>query len=413
MRRIRCAFCFVIPVGLAVIAAGQSAPAPDTDFFMYVGTYTGFKYVHHSKPTGRGESHSQGIYVSRFRAATGELSEPELAAEMINPSFLTISPNHRFLYALSEDPLSVGPPLDHSSYVSAFAIDPATGKLRLLNTVPASGTSTCFVSMDKTGKYVMMANFGSGSVSVVRVKDDGSLGELAAFMQDVGHSVNPSIQTEPHPHSIVVSPDNRFAVVSDLGMDKVLIFRFDAETGQLSPPSPPFATVYPGGGPRHFTFDPAGKFGYQLSEMSGIVDVFAWDPLRGTLTPVQRAHTIPHDFFGENHSAEIEIRPDGRFLYESNRRTVSESARGPETIGVFSIDPADGTLTPVEQTPTGGSMPRNFKIDPTGAYLLAANELSNSVVVFKINASTGRLSKTGAEIKVDTPVCLQFVPVGP
>ncbi len=410
MRRIGYVFRLVIAFALVAV---HVARAQDNDFFMYVGTYTGFKYVHHSKTWGVGESHSKGIYVSRFHAATGEVSQPELAAEMINPSFLTVSPNRRFLYAVSEDPLSVGPPLDHSSYVSAFAIDPTTGKLHLLNTVPASGTSTCFISIDKTGKYVMMANFGSGSVSVVRVKEDGSLGELTAFIQDVGHSVDPSIQTEPHPHWIGVSPDNRYVIVSDLGLDKVLIFRFDAETGKLSPPDPPFAAVYPGGGPRHFAFDPAGKFGYQLSEMSGIVDVYAWDPSKGTLTGVQRAHTLPHDFFGGNHSGEIEIHPNGKFLYESNRRTQSEFVRGPETIGVFAIDPGSGMLTPVEQTDSGGIMPRNFKIDPTGAYLLSANQLTNNIVLFKIDGTSGRLSKTGTEIKVDTPVCIQFAPVRP
>jgi 6-phosphogluconolactonase len=410
MRRIGYAFSLLIAFALLAV---QAAPAQDNDFFMYVGTYTGFKYVHHSKTWGVGESHSKGIYVSRFHAATGELSEPELAAEVVNPSFLTISPNHRFLYAVSEDPLSLGPPLDHSSYVSAFAIDQTTGKLRLLNTAPASGTSTCFISIDKTGKYVMMANFGSGSVSVVRVKEDGSLGELTAFIQNVGGSVDPSIQTGPHPHWIGVSPDNRYVIVSDLGLDKVLIFRFDAETGKLSPPDPPFATVYPGGGPRHFTLDPAGKFGYQLSEMSGIVDVYAWDPSKGALTGVQRAHTVPHDFFGGNHSGEIEIHPNGKFLYESNRRTQSEFVRGPETIGVFAIDPGNGMLTPVEQTDSGGIMPRNFKIDPTGAYLLSANQLTNNIVLFKIDSTTGRLSKTGKEIKVDTPVCIQFAPIHP
>src|ERR1700692_302123 len=185
MRRIRYALCLVIAFGLA-IAAVETAFAQGSDFFMYVGTYTGFKWVHHSRGYGLGESHSKGIYVSRFRAATGEFSEPQLAAEMINPSFLTVSPDHRFLYAVSEDPLSVGPPLDHSSYVSAFAIDSTTGSLRLLNTVPTSGTSTCFISMDKTGKYVMLANFGSGSVSVIRVREDGSLGELTSFFPDVG-----------------------------------------------------------------------------------------------------------------------------------------------------------------------------------------------------------------------------------
>ncbi len=410
MRRIRYALCLVIALGLS-LSGVQAVHAQGSDYFMYVGTYTGFRWVHHSRPYGLGESHSKGIYVSRFSAASGEFGEPELAAEMINPSFLTVSPDHRFLYAVSEDPLSVGPPLDHASYVSSFAIDSSSGKLRLLNTVPASGTSTCFISMDKTGKFVMMANFGSGSVSVIRVKEDGSLGELTSFIQDVGSSVDPGIQFEPHPHSIVVSPDNRYAIVSDLGLDKVFIFRFDAQTGRLSPPDPPFATVYPGGGSRHFTFDPSGKFGYQLSEMSGTVDVFAWDSSKGTLTAVQRVQTVPHDFFGGNHSAEIEVHPTGKFLYESNRRTKSEEERAPDTIGVYSIDPKTGMLTPVEQSLTGGIMPRFFTIDPTGAYLLAANQISNNVVLYKIDAATGRLSKTGAEIKVDTPVCLKFVPV--
>jgi len=410
MRRIRYALCLAIACGLSM-AGALTAHAQGGDFFLYVGTYTGFKWVHHSRPYGLGESHSKGIYVSRFRATTGEFSEPVLAAEMINPSFLTVSPDYRFLYAVSEDPLSVGPPLDHSSYVSSFAIDSSSGKLRLLNTVPASGTSTCFISMDKTGKYVMMANFGSGSVSVIRVREDGSLGELTSFFQDVGSSVDARIQFEPHPHSIVVSPDNRYAIVSDLGLDKVLVFRFDAHTGKLSPPDPPFATVYPGGGPRHFTFSPSGKFGYQLSEMSGTVDVFAWDSSKGSLSEVQRVQTVPHDFLGGNHSAEIEVHPNGKFLYESNRRTKSEEERAPDTIGVYSVDPQTGRLAPVEQSLTGGVMPRFFTLDPTGAYLLAANQISNNVVLYKIDPSTGRLSKTDTEIKVETPVCLRFVPV--
>jgi 6-phosphogluconolactonase len=411
MRRIRCGFCLVIALTF-VLLAGSSAFAQDKDYFVYVGTYTGFKYVHRSKTYGAGESHSKGIYVSRFHADTGELGEPQLAAEIVNPSFVTISPNHRFLYAVIEDPYSAGPPLDHSSYVSAFAIDSATGKLRLLNTVPTSGTSTCFISMDKTGKFVLMANFGSGSVSVVRVREDGSLGELASFIQDVGHSVNQFIQMEPHPHSIVVSQDNRYAIVSDLGTDKVLIFRFDANTGMLSPPGPPSVSVYPGSGPRHFAFDPAGKFGYQLNEMNGVVDVFAWDSAKGSLTPVQSAQTMPHDFFGTNHSAEIEVHPGGKFLYESNRRTPNETEWGQDTIGVFAIDPVKGMLSAVQASPTGGIMPRSFAIDPTGRYLLAANEISNNVVVYAIDNTTGQLSKTGKEIMVDTPVCLKFVPVG-
>ncbi|MBV9339290.1 MAG: lactonase family protein [Acidobacteria bacterium] len=397
----------------ALLLISQAASTQSNQYLVYFGTYTGFKYVHHSRTYGVGESHSKGIYFARFNAATGDLSAVQVAAEVVNPSFLTISPNHKFLYAVSEDPLSVGPPLDHSSYVSAFAIEASTGNLRFLNSAPASGTSTCYISIDHTGRYVFLANFGSGSISVIRTRDDGSLGELTGFIQNVGSSVDRSIQTDPHPHWIGVSPDNRHVIVSDLGLDRVQIYNFDAATGMLSPPSPPFATVYPGGGPRHFAFDPSGRFGYQLSEMSGIVDVFRWDAAKGTLTTVQRVHTVPHDFFGGNHSAELEIHPNGKFLYESNRRTQGETVRGPDTIGVFSIDPSNGTLARIEEVPSGGTMPRNFALDPHGAYLLSANQLSNNVVVFKVDDRTGRLSKTGIETTVDTPVCIKFVPVAP
>lgn len=412
MKKVRSTLSFVIVVFTAVALTNGSGAAQQGDYFLYIGTYTGFKYVHHSRPFGLGESHSEGIYVSRYHAATGEVGEPELAAKMINPSFLTISPNHKYLYAVSEDPLSLGPPLDHASYVSAFRIDSSTGHLQLLNTVPASGTSTCFITIDHTGKFVLVSNFGSGSTAVIRVRDDGSLGELTGFIQDVGRSVDPAIQIEPHTHSVVLSPDNRRAIVSDLGTDKVLIFRFDPATGQLSPPDPPFAKVYPGGGPRHFAFDPSGRFGYQLGEMSGTIDVYSWDATQGKLTLIQRAQTVPHNFSGGNHSAEIEVHPSGKFLYESNRRTRGENVRGPDTIGVFAIDGRDGTLTPVEQTDSGGIMPRNFSIDPSGNFLLVANQLTNNIVVFQIDVSSGKLSKTGKQIKADTPVCLKFVPAG-
>jgi 6-phosphogluconolactonase len=393
------------------LLAGRTASAQAKDYFVYFGTYTGFRFVRHSKTQGVGESRSKGIYVSRFSAATGSLSEPELAAEITNPSFITISPDNRFLYAVTEDPLSLGPPLDHVSFVSAFAIDSSTGKLRLLNTLPSGGTSTCFISMDKTGKYVLMAHFGSGSVSVIRVKEDGSLGEQTSFIQNIGHSVNPAIQTGPHAHSILVSPDNKYVVVSDLGLDKVLIFHFDEKTGELTPPDPPFATVHPGGGPRHFAFSPSGKFGYQLSEMSGVVDAFAWDPTAGTLTHLQSVETKPDTFAGENHSAEITVSPDGKFLYESNRRNTGDTGWGPDTIGIFAIDPDKGILTLVDQTLSGAIMPRNFAIDPTGSFMLVAHQYSNNVIVFKIDNATGRLTKTGNEIQLQVPVCIQFVPV--
>jgi 6-phosphogluconolactonase len=395
---------------LAVLSVpcAWSSPAASAEYFVYFGTYTGFTYMKEGLPAGG--STSKGIYVSRFQPGTGEVSQPELAAEIVNPAFLAVHPNRRFLYVATEDPLSLGPDFDHASYVSAFSIDPSTGKLHLLNTLPTGGTSTCYLSIDKTGRYVLMANFGSSSVTVLRIKDDGSLGEQTAFMKHIGHGKDPSFQSQAHPHSIDVSPDNRFAVVSDLGVDKLFVYRFDAATGALSPDTPPFVEAEEGGGPRHFVFDSAGKFGYALHEMSGFVAVLAWEPATGTFTKVQDARSLAPDFIGANDSAEIAIHPNGKFLYESNRRFRGPNLWGPDSIGVFSINPAKGTLTEVEQVAPQGTMPRQFAIDPTGAYLFAANELTGNVVLFRVDSSTGRLSPTKTELKVDVPVCIVFVP---
>jgi 6-phosphogluconolactonase len=401
-------FVFVIAASVCRAQAG--------DFYMYFGTYTGFKFVSHSATIGVGESNSKGIYVSKFHAATGEIGQPELAAEIANPSFLTVSPNHEFLYAVSEDPLSLGPPLDHASYVSAYAIDHTTGKLRLLNTVPTGGTSTCYLSTDKTGKYVLLANFGSGSISIVRVNEDGSLGRQTAFVQHLGHgSPSVPVQSSPHPHTIRVSPDNRYVIVSDLGTDKVYIYHFDEKTGMVSPLDPTTAAVEPGGGPRRFIFDHEGKFGYQLNEMGSTLVTYAWDPAKGSLTQLQELSIAPPRL--RNAGAELQISNDGKFLYASNRlsqfnaQDPTKIDRLPGTIAVFAIDPQKHTLTELHQVPSGGIMPRNFAIDPTGQYLIVLNQISNNVVQFKIDAATGMLTNTGREIKVDTPVCLQFVPV--
>jgi len=386
-----------------------SAAAPPAEYFVYFGTYTGFTYVPEGVPTG--VSRSKGIYVSRFQPSTGKVSEPELAAEIANPAFLAVHPNQRFLYVANEDPMSRGPDFDHESYVSAFAIDSATGKLRLLNTLPTGGTSTCYLSIDKTGHYVLMANFGSSSVTVLRIKDDGSLGEQTAFMKHVGKGKDPSFQSKAHPHAIDVSPDNRYAVVSDLGVDKLFVYRFDSATGALSPDNPTFVDADPGSGPRHFVFDAAGKFSYSLQEMSGFVAVLAWDQAKGTLTKVQDARTLAPDFVGSSDSAEIAIHPNGKFLYESNRRSRGPNLWGPDTIGVFAIDPAKGTLSEVEQVSSGGTMPRNFAIDPTGAYLFSANQVSGNVLLFRIDGNTGRLTPTNTDLKIDVPACVVFVPV--
>jgi 6-phosphogluconolactonase len=402
-------FSLLILLSLSA-ASAYSQSESTSDYWVYFGTYTGFVYMKEGLPAGA--SRSKGIYVSKFHPASGELSKPQLAAEIINPAFLAIHPNHRFLYAVTEDPLSLGPNFDHSSYVSAYSIDSATGKLHLLNKLPTGGTSTCYLSIDKTGHYLMFANFGSSSVTILRIKDDGSIGQQTAFMKHVGSGKDPAFQSKAHPHSIDVSPDNKFAVVSDLGVDKLFIYKFDASTGTLSPDQPPFVQAESGGGPRHFTFDSAGKFGYSLHEMSGYITVLAWNAASGSFTKIQDATSLQPDFIGANDSAEIAIHPNGKFLYESNRRFRGPDMWGPDSIGVFAIDTDKGTLTEVEQVPPGGTMPRNFAIDPTGSYLFAANELSGNVALFKIDASTGRLSPTKADLKIDVPVCIVFLPAG-
>jgi 6-phosphogluconolactonase len=393
---------------LIIVALPYAWSAAGGEYFVYFGTYTGFTYMKEGLPAGG--SNSKGIYVSRFSPSTGVVSKPELAAELVNPAYLAVHPNHRFLYVATEDPLSLGPDFDHESYVSAFAIDSVTGKLHLLNTLPTGGTSTCYLSIDKTGHYVLMANFGSSSVTVLRIKEDGSLDEQTAFMKHVGHGKDASFQSKAHPHSIDVSPDNRFAVVSDLGVDKLFVYRFDAGTGALSPEDPPFVEAEAGGGPRHFVFDAAGKFGYALHEMSGFVTVMSWDMTTGTFTKVEDAKTLKPDFIGSNDSAEIAIHPNGKFLYESNRRFRGPDMWGPDSIGVFAIDPMKGTLTEIEQVAPQGTMPRQFAIDPTGGYLFAANELTGNVVLFRIDGTKGRLTPTKTELKIDVPVCIVFVP---
>jgi 6-phosphogluconolactonase len=257
----------------------------------------------------------------------------------------------------------------------------------------------------------MFANFGSSSVTVSRIMSDGSVGEQTAFMKHNGSGKDPAFQSKAHPHSIDVSPDNRFAIVSDLGVDKVFVYKFDAATGKLSPYQSPFVQAEAGGGPRHFTFGAQGKFGYSLHEMSGFITVLAWDADKGTFTKIQEARTLQPYFEGANDSAEIAIHPNGRFLYESNRRSRGPDMWGPDSIGVFAIDPSRGTLTEVEQVPPGGTMPRNFAIDPTGAYLFSANQLTGNVVLFKVNGASGRLTRTTTELKIDVPVCIVFVPI--
>jgi 6-phosphogluconolactonase len=354
------------------------------EYLVYFGTYT-----------GKG---SQGIYACRFRPSTGKLTPVQLAAETVNPSFLAVDPAQRFLFAANE----IG---DYgkakSGSVSAFAIDRRTGKLSALNTVASRGADPCHLTVDSSGKHVLVANYTGGSVAVLPVKADGSLGEASDFVQHLGSSVNPQRQHEPHAHDVVLTPDNRFAVVADLGLDKLLVYRYDIEEGTLSPNDPPYGRVKPGSGPRHFALHPNGRWAYAISEMGNTITAFDWDADKGSLHELQAVSTLPKDFTGENSTAELAIDPKGRYLYGSNR--------GHDSIAVYAIDPGKGVLTLLEDVPTLGKEPRNFALDPTGAYLFAANQNSNNVVVFRVNPSNGRLTATGERIEVVAPVCVTFV----
>jgi len=390
MNNLRDCFRFVALVLTLVFLTLFAAAAPaakESKYLFYVGTYT------------EEGSKSKGVYAYRYDAATSEITPLGLAAETINPSFLAPHPNGRFLYAVNEVGNYKGP---NSGGVSAFAIDHATGKLTFLNEVPTRGADPCYVTVDKTGKYVLVANYTGGSVAVFPVLADGRLGEAAAFVQHTGKGTNPERQEGPHAHSIDLSPDNRFAMVDDLGLDELLVYKFDAAKGSLTPNDPPFTKVDAGSGPRHFVLRPDGKFAYVISEMGHTVTVFSNDAANGRLTILQTITTLPKDFTGRNDDAEIQVRPDGKFLYASNR--------GDDSIAIYAIDQSKGTLTQVGIVHTGGKEPRSFEIDPTGSLLFAENQKSDNIAVFKIQ-KTGQLTPTGKVLEVGAPVCLKFVAV--
>jgi len=362
-------------------------------YLFFVGTYTNDS----GKSTG-----SKGIYAYSYDSASGQIGELGLAAETTNPSWLTISPNGRFLYAVNEVGNYKGP---NSGGVSAFAVDRdknghPTGKLTFLNEVPSRGADPCYVTVDKTGKYVLVANYTGGSVAVFPVLSDGKLGEATSFVQHTGHGPNAQRQEGPHAHSIDLSPDNRFAFVDDLGLDEVLVYRFDDTKGTLAPNDPPFARLDAGSGPRHFALHPQGAFAYVISEMKSTVTAFKMDGKTGALVPLQTISTLPKDFTGQNDDAEIRVHPLGTFLYASNR--------GHDSIAVFKIDPHKGTLTPMDYVSTQGKTPRSFEIDPMFSSLFAENQASDNIFVFPLRGD-GTLGVTVRELDVPSPVCLKFL----
>lgn len=371
---------------LILLAAISSFAAPK-EFLVYFGTF--------------GKTGSKGIYVSRLDLTSGKLSEPELAGETSNAGFLAIHPNRKFLYATGD----LKQPDNGNGAVNAFAIDEKTGKLTFLNQQSSGGKGPCHVSIDTSGKCVMVANYAGGNVSAFPVKADGQIGSASAHIQHAGSSVNPQRQKQPYAHSINVDPGNHFAFAADLGADKIFIYKMDPTKGTLVANDPPSVSVKPGSGPRHFAFHPFGRFAYVINEMLCTVTAFIYDSGKGELKEVQTISTLPDGKEIESNfsTAEVQVHPSGKFLYGSTR--------GHNSITVFDIDGATGKLTKKQVEPTQGKIPRNFGIDPTGQFLLAANQDSDSVVVFKIDQKTGELKTTGQTIKVPMPVCVKFLEV--
>jgi len=356
------------------------------DLLVYFGTYT--------------DTTSQGIYVSRFNPATGALSKPELAAATPNPSFLALTPDARFLYAVNEVNAYGGKP---SGSVSAFTLHKDTGLLTALNKQSTEGADPAHLSVDRDGRTLLVANYTGGSVASFPIAADGSLGPMISFVQHTGKSVNPDRQTAPHAHQILTDPRNQFVYVADLGLDKVMIYRFEGANHTITPAAPPSASVKAGSGPRHLTLDASGAHAYVINELACTITAFTRDPSNGSLTELQTISSLPPGVTPEKSysTAEIVLAPSGKYLYGSNR--------GHDSISVYGVDSASGRLTFVANTKLPGKTPRGFAITPDGSYLFAAHQNSNSVAVFKIDKATGTLTATATSVTVGKPVDVKFV----
>ena len=354
----------------------------DRTFTLYVGTYTSGK--------------SEGIYGYHMDSSTGALTR-FTSIKSVNPSFLTIDRSKRFLYAVNE----VGEFLQKpGGAVSAFAIDKATGNLRLLNEQATQGADPCHVSVDSRKGTLLVANYTGGNVSVFPLRSDGTLGMVTEVKQHEGSGPKEQ-QKGPHAHCIIFDRAERHALAADLGTDKVMIYRFDRASGKLSPATQPFAQLKPGAGPRHLSFHPSGKFIYAINELDSTMSALRYNEREGTLTEIETVSTLPADFSGTSFCADVHVSPSGKFLYGSNR--------GHNSIVVFAVDQRTGKLTLIEHVSTEGNWPRNFTIDPSGGFLLVANQRSDNVVVFSIDKSSGRLKPAGVNEQIPSPVCLRFV----
>lgn len=351
---------------------------------VFVGTYTG-------KPADT-DRRSDGIYALWLDPGSGALTPAAELGGIDHPSYLALHPQQPLLYATNELVERRGA---EEGAVSAFRFNPATGEMTLLNQQPSHGRSPCHVWVDGSGKWVLAANYGSGSAAVYPVLEDGQLGEASDVIQHTGSGVNPDRQEGPHAHCIMTDPTNQYVLLADLGIDRLMVYRLDAQTGTLTLAS--WAQVDAGAGPRHIEFHPSGRYCFLINEMASTISVFRWGD--GTLQTVQTISTLPEDFSGDSTTAAIHVSPDGRFVYGSNR--------GHDSIAIFQFDETSGQLSLVGHESTQGKTPRDFMIDPSGAFLLAANQNSHTIVSFRIEPDSGTLNPTGHMVEVVMPVCLK------
>jgi len=351
---------------------------------VYIGSFTG------------GES--EGIGIFRLDPSSGALAPLGKAGQGLSCSSIAVDAGRRFLYAIDEVGEYSGRP---GGAVCSFSLDPNTGGLTFLNRQPSNGAGPCYLSFDRTGALLFAANYFGGSVSVFPIREDGRLGDASDFIQHQGSGVNPERQEGPHVHSVVPDAANRHVFVQDLGLDRIMVYRLDAEAGKLNPHDPPWFRARPGVGPRHFAWHPDGRHAYVTNELDSTFSAFDYDEATGTLTESQTVSMLPEDFDGDSTSADLHVSPSGRFLYGSNR--------GHDSIVAFAIDPDTGLLSYVGHESTQGQTPRSFAIDPTGTFLLAANEDSGTIVSLRIDPPTGRLTPTGHTLEVPQPVSLKVI----
>jgi 6-phosphogluconolactonase len=380
---LRLVCCGLLLGTVAMFASAGGAVGPPTKFWVFIGTYTNGK--------------SKGIYRCELSLLTGKLSKPVVAAELRSPSFLAIHPNHRFLYAVNESGSG-----KNTGAVSALTLDPATGGLKFLNEQSSGGEGPCHINVDKAGRNVLIANYGSGSAAVLPVGTDGKIAPISSLVQHKGSSVDKSRQEGPHAHSINLDAANRFAFVADLGLDKVMIYRFDADKGTITANDPAFLTLEAGSGPRHFALHPDGKSAYVNGEMAMTITACDYDAGTGTLTARQTLSTLPEGADRKGAStAEVVVHQSGKFVYVSNR--------GHNSIAIFTIDPMTRKLTAAGHQSENIKTPRNFAIDPSGTFLVVANQDGHSLVVFRINQKTGALESSGNMAEVPSPVCVRMM----